>query len=327
MITMSEKNYRLSQLPKFRQLFSGRSDAVFADYGNRVTRIQGRGIESGDWLNHLVIGKYSIGTYPYENEMTSWGCIDIDEDRLDIVASIRDVSLFLGLKPALETSRSKGYHIWYLFEGLLSAQIVREALVFVCSIADYDYKEINPKQISGDIIGNTVRLPYPASALPGRQTMFTYEGELISFRQWIQAPMVCERHAVQRIGVIGMTKDEPLSWVSDAELIASAYGAFKIGTTYNGVGMTQGDVWDVYIGTKLIEKGARDLKLFTLANLMFGLGLDKDDAMYVMQRVWKEQVLDKTDMRESDVLKKIDRVYSGGHKKKGQSNHAYSSWS
>lgn len=152
---------------RFSQLFAGREDVHGHDEGRCV---EGR----PDFHAHLHGGN-RIGVYPLRDDgYVRWGCIDIDFDDVNLAKNLRGALAALDIKAFIETSRSKGYHVW-VFATWGPARVMRDALMAACQICDYNPKEVNPKQVTTDGLvrgyGNYVRLPYGRGRPPGRQEM------------------------------------------------------------------------------------------------------------------------------------------------------------
>ena len=139
---------------------------------------------------HLTEDNAGIGVYPLvaledptdgsHSRVVHWGCVDWDDGLAESFKHANNVYNLLkqlGVRSWVETSRSKGHHLWVFFEKPLPARKVREGLIGACNIVDAPIKEVNPKQIelTGKGFGNGLRLPYPHDHETGRQEMNNLE--------------------------------------------------------------------------------------------------------------------------------------------------------
>ncbi len=121
-----------------------------------------------------------LGVYPLvpEGTPTVWfGVVDWDAPRDPEperqAANVTTALKHFGVQAFTEVSRSKGFHLWIYAENPVPAQLMRNALTAACLLVDSPILEVYPKQValSGKGFGNGIRLPYPSSALAGRQIM------------------------------------------------------------------------------------------------------------------------------------------------------------
>lgn len=152
---------------KFAELFAGREDVHGSDWGSCVEG-------PPNYVAHLTNRTSAIGAYCLRDDLTvSWGCIDIDFADINLASNLQTTLAALNIAAFVETSRSKGYHVWVFASGRPSATIMRNALMAACQICEYNPKEVNPKQtdtvglVKG--YGNYVRLPYGLGRPSGRQ--------------------------------------------------------------------------------------------------------------------------------------------------------------
>lgn len=164
----------VTMVTKFIDLFAGRVGAYGSDHGSAVWRTP----EYDDYVRHLE-GIEGIGIYPVrptENgPMVRWGCCDIDTGDWQEAYMLAVALTGMGLKPHIERSRSKGWHIWVFADDWLPAATMRRCLKVAYAAIDLPAKEANPKSenLRPDQLGNYVRLPYKSAAIMRveRQTM------------------------------------------------------------------------------------------------------------------------------------------------------------
>jgi len=145
----------VATLTDFIELFSGRTDA----YGSWEGGCVKQPVTQIHFVEHLT-GIVGMGIYPVdENNMTRWGCSDIDVPDLDGVRNLQTALAVQGINTWVERSR-KGYHLWLFAEAMMPAYLMRRCLLVAHQVCDYPAKEVNPKQETVSGFGNYVRLPY-----------------------------------------------------------------------------------------------------------------------------------------------------------------------
>lgn len=163
-------------------LFEGRMDA----YGGNEGRAIYRPVDVALIHRHLE-GVEPIGIYPIRfldsessGEMDAmvvkWGCCDIDTGDWAEAYALVTALKAMGLKPWVERSRSKGWHVWVFADTWVPAYVMRRCLKMAYKAIDLPAKEANPKSelLKPNQLGNYVRLPYPGALnrqAPERQTM------------------------------------------------------------------------------------------------------------------------------------------------------------
>lgn len=149
------RNYTIKNM--FMNLFKGRSDA-FYDGKICVHRKL-----TADIFEHHLKGSLPIGIYPItDDQKVALGVIDIDNKNLNEVEAISKICKAYELKPHVEISKSKGYHVWLFFDQAIEAEIVYEVLHFSARKANLTNYETFPKQkkLNPGQLGNAINLPY-----------------------------------------------------------------------------------------------------------------------------------------------------------------------
>ena len=158
-------------------MFAGNPDAygiTLPDGGITVVH----GPVTGELLWSHLRGDIDVGIYPLRrtNDVgycdCRWGCIDIDTGDWQEAQTLYDVMAAENLRPHIETSKSKGWHLWVFPEDWVDASTVRCALKEIHLRAFGTLpKEAFPKQetLEPGQLGNFVRLPYYGKAEPGRR--------------------------------------------------------------------------------------------------------------------------------------------------------------
>lgn len=149
----------------FWKRFQGNANAYGGDTGLAV-----RGNVTPELIRRHLNGTEPIGIYPIVHDpsgpLVHWGCCDIDTGDWAEAYLLAKALQGMGIKPVVERSRSKGWHLWvFLADGVwVPASTMRRALKMAYSIIELPAKEANPKQetLRPDQLGNYVRLPYKA---------------------------------------------------------------------------------------------------------------------------------------------------------------------
>jgi hypothetical protein len=178
---------------QFANLFAGRTDAYGSDTGGAIWQP----VTTATYEAHLE-GIEPIGIYPilhYSDRLwVRWGCCDIDTGDWSEAFMLATALSGMGLRPHVERSRSKGWHIWVFTPEWVEAKDMRRCLKVAYSAIDLPAKEANPKQevLRPEQLGNYVRLPYKAAFIMDneRQTMVqgwdrTGDGEPVPLYEWI----------------------------------------------------------------------------------------------------------------------------------------------
>jgi hypothetical protein len=289
----------------FAKVFQGQWDLVWIDTGRfrsgdgrLICEVPSRAPTTDDWFNHLS-GRdgIAIGTYCYKDGMqSSYGCIDIDDGSISSVSSLKIASNSLGLEPMIELSKGKGYHVWFFFQGLMQASKVRNMLIQVCKVAEYEYDELFPKQTTGDNKGNVMRLPY-AGRLPERHRFFDDDGQLLDLRQFLGSVKFNSHSDIIRVAdLLEESLDLELSLVEHEE---PRPWDGRVSTKLEGK-----DFYEVYLGRKDIESGQRNRQFHTLSMYLVsetGARLSYDGAIEILGRVYELQTPDKAGFSFNEV--------------------------
>jgi hypothetical protein len=166
------------QLDLFRSIFNGRKDAYGADEGRSV-----KATLTDDVVRGHLIGKKRIGIYPLSLNIlngsgTFWIAADIDDDRLDMAIKLRELLNQLGIHSYIETSKSKGYHVWIFFNEAVPANEARAIMIHAIAMlekdTDYHIGEVFPKQdsIGSYGYGNYINLPLHGEDIKKGRTAF-----------------------------------------------------------------------------------------------------------------------------------------------------------
>lgn len=254
------------------------------------------------------------------NGLCHWGCIDIDSDEYHKALDVQDVWTFYKVPSWIETSRSKGYHVWVFPQVAIPAQIMRAAGQYAIYAADLPEKtEVNPKQaevwsylIPGQApswfrsgIGNTVRLPYSGLVQPGRMTMI-HQGEALSLPEWLSVLLPAGLAGASALAGVAALQRARSRRMEAREL---EQGAYKVDGKRP---FNRQDAWDILDGLKDVQPGERDNQFYTVARLMKSKEIPLDIARRIMIGIWNNQTPDKHDYRLDQAIAKVDRAYGNG---------------
>jgi hypothetical protein len=126
------------------------------------------------WVRHLA-GKYPLGVAPIrENDTCSWGCIDVDQYDLDLLAVIVKIeAMKLPLVPC--RSKSGGLHLFLFLCEPTDASRVQAVLRDVAAAIGFAGSEIFPKQTHVDVMRgdqpNWMVMPYFGGDFGGKLQM------------------------------------------------------------------------------------------------------------------------------------------------------------
>lgn len=145
--------------------------------------------------HHVELGRGVVGGPVVTTIWTKWGCCDIDTGDWSEAFLLATALRGMGMKPHIERSRSKGWHIWIFSPEWIEAKVMRRALKVAYMAIDLPAKEANPKSetLREGQLGNYVRLPYPGALIvtgKSRQTFMwcwdrKHDGEVCNFGTWI----------------------------------------------------------------------------------------------------------------------------------------------
>jgi P4 family phage/plasmid primase-like protien len=182
------------------ELFVGRSSptarlAMRSD-GDRTER---SGLTTDDLHAH-VIGRTRFGAVPFvDAEHIGWGCIDLDVKPMDIgtdspeaLAIVDGIAERLGeygIRPAIERSKSKGWHVWVFFETPAPARDVRTFLrrIALDAGAGDEPDLVCPRQdrLYEGGVGNGTWVPLFGGDTNGRTRFWTLDPDSM---RWTEAP-------------------------------------------------------------------------------------------------------------------------------------------
>lgn len=304
-------------LTEFATLFAGRGEAYFMSTGKNGVAIYEH-VTLRTFARHLS-SDLQIGTYPVlDNCKCRWGCIDIDEDNIELAQNIHTVWTYEGIPAWIERSRSKGYHIWTFSKEWIDAQVMRGAGLYVAHIAemycDVKLNEVNPKNTNPNKTGkkliNTVRLPYPATANNGRMTVvdpYTLQDiPLSDFCHEAYSSAVVQDEFQRVCSLFESWRKEQNSLERFKGLAQSiGYSTSKAGN----YGTSRQTAVQILQGKMTAVNGERDNQFYTMARFLHGQGIEYDEAARSIQRAWEEHTEDNTDFPLEIAMEKLQRVY------------------
>ena len=298
----------MSLLSDFYELFQGREDVVFLDRGDKgVTQLKRSEIvsRSGSMLGwvgqHLdpsgrqgnSNGEGAIGIYPLRGGTDCrWICSDFDEGDTEADAfKLANTWIDYGIQAWVETSKSKGHHVWVFINDWCPGIIARRSALWVHQVAQVPAKEVNPKQEITDGYGNCVRLPYWSGRDEGRMEMV---GTLYFRPNPKQGPwneISWGRTALLTRCTVNQLKTLAVKWQPPAppEPTKRPEGGYTAFRDFSGE-TTDLNCRDVYKGNADVPAGDRDNTLWAVACYMRGIELELGEAIQVMTEIWNDQV-------------------------------------
>ncbi len=261
------------------------------------------------WKDHLF-GDTSIGIYtcvPSDDVLwCRWSCIDIDFDDYKLACGMREELADVGIAAYVESSRSKGWHVWVFHEDWIEVKYPRALLLWLVTDLGHPKMEVFPKQweLPPDKIGNFVRLPYPRkSSTTGRQRVVDARGNRLGLLSFLNQVETTPQATVERIA-------------RRSPHFPSRIKPVHVSDSYRGRSDSSGDnswmkqdAWK-YIDDdrEIIHEGGRDNTLHTVARLMAGVGWDIDRMHSTMERIINTQVEGHFSLRVA--LEKCNRAYN-----------------
>jgi hypothetical protein len=197
---------------KFEALFEGRADA----YGLVQGRACREPLTPARFSEHLN-GDVPIGVYPMVNDMTHWGCSDIDQgvDMLVLATNLVAALDVLGIASYIERSKGKGYHVWVFLgdDVWIAAADMRRAILVAHQLAGVPPREVNPKQESlrADQLGNYVNLPFPRGYMEvGRRVILDpLDQEPLSLQRFLSTVKVNDPAVISRVAALYKEPPKP----------------------------------------------------------------------------------------------------------------------
>jgi len=293
----------------FHELFEGREDAVFVDDPPRLEKLDDPNLLRPDVpLNFITshLNGSGIGIYPLrDGNRCKWICSDFDTSEAELLAwNYAKAWEYYGIQAWVETSKSKGFHVWVFSDDWMSGTIARRAGLWVHEMADIEAVELNPKQelLEDGGYGNCVRLPYPGNAQHERQTMWDTDRTPLAIGDWLPQALRLRTPVSELHRLAAMWKaPTPAPRTPRKEGEPGREGG---ASDYNE------HIVGVFKGHTDIKEGERDLVFHTLARHMAGMGLEIDEAHEVGREVWEEQTANKATYPYANVRTKIERAYA-----------------
>jgi hypothetical protein len=308
------------QTDLFSELFQGREDVVFVDIPHPHQEKIRPGSDLHDYVIGHLAGDGGIGIYPLEGgNRCKWICSDFDTAEAEKLAwQYAKGWEYYGIQAWVETSKSKGYHVWVFADDWMSGTIARRAGLWVHELAGVEAVELNPKQelLEEGGYGNTVRLPYPGGLSgDGRDNMRFLDANGLCRQTVYQQPAhhpllfsdwVYQAHEMRT----PVNQLQRLAAMWQPPVIERTPSTFD-GDRKGGRSGSNDHIVAVFEGSEDVKKGERDLVFFTLASHLKGMGMDLDEAIEIVQDVWETQTEDNKSFPYRDALDKVHRVYRG----------------
>ena len=80
-----------------------------------------------------------------------WGCIDIDENNYELATQFKGELDEVGISAYVESSKSKGWHVWVFHEDWMEVKYTRALLLWLVTDLGYPKMEVFPKQFDLDV--------------------------------------------------------------------------------------------------------------------------------------------------------------------------------
>lgn len=297
-----------TELMRFASLFAGRTDAYFS--GMPRPRAVRRPVTLLHFAEHLA-GRLEMGTYPVRDDASCrWGCIDLDDGEASLPAAMAVADLWQqnGITAFVETSRSKGYHVWTFSAVWVPARLMRQAGQWINAESGANSKEVNPKNVAPWLVAgglvNTVRTPYAGSAMPGRMSVIR-DGTFLSASEFVEYAWHrrCSRQALEAVADRWQALERRIQRRQEARQWAESLGPAPVRTRGS-----QQDAARILAGMRNVEKGERDNQFHAMACYLHARSVPYGDAMAAVERVWRKQT-DSAGFPLDTALEKVHRIY------------------
>ena len=284
---------RKAIVTKFMKIFEGRKDC----FGSLEGLCNHEEVTKATYKSHLL-GRMSIGIYPLRDDgTTSFGVIDDDHEDLKTVTKIYEYLKELKLVPYVEKSKSKGYHVWVLFDTPIVAKTLRNILKHVTTKAGKPTLEIFPKQDElgkiGESIGNYINLPYYREHVKeGKRVMLNMENqkEPLSLEVFLENVKLNTFEQLERIEIpIEQHSNIPMESIKPSE-------------TSGGI---KSKLPCIEIISNGVDKGIRNEAMFNLAKHLKYKMLPKEKMLETLLETNKKN---RPPMDDSEIVRIVDSV-------------------
>jgi hypothetical protein len=269
-------------------------------------------------INDHLIGRRTLGVYQLgENDTVKWLCLDIDKDKTlgkeidpdqlqsnaqEQVRLLVKKCLTIGLKPAVEDSGNRGYHVWVFFNAPIPAALVQAIgfhLVNNVRILPGLHIEVFPKQVSSKSLGNLVKLPLGVHLKSKRRSTFVNRS-FEPMAQQVEFLRNVPRHTEAELRVI-------VDWynLKVADNIRRVDPNVNLGGLGRRVPLCLSRLMSDGVGD-----GMRDVATFKLACYLRDRGFPEDLAMMTLE-VWNER--NKPPLTANTLNLKVVSAYSDAY--------------
>jgi len=160
----------------YQSLFTGLRN-VYGTYDTKTGKVrQVKEPVTEEVIRAHLTGKRSYGVYLLTGEKTSALAVDFDQNDLSLPIAYVAGARRYDMSAYIETSKSKGYHVWIFFEqGGVVARKVRLVAHKILADMDKQAVEVFPKQdvlANGISYGNFINAPLFGALVPKGRTVF-----------------------------------------------------------------------------------------------------------------------------------------------------------
>ncbi len=125
-------------------------------------------------LNAHEVGALTVGTYVVWYDKARMMVFDIDTHDLAMARALAAECEKLGLRPGIEFSGRKGYHVWVLLDTWMNAGDVQRVAKSIAAAVGFN-GEVFPKQAAVRDLGSLVKLPGGLHAVTKQASKFLRE--------------------------------------------------------------------------------------------------------------------------------------------------------
>lgn len=266
--------------------------------------------------DHLS-GRKTIGVYQLsDDDNVKWLCLDIDKDKTlardidpaEVQANAQEqvrrlVKAFLplGIKPVVEDSGNRGYHVWVFFNSPIPASIAQTVGHFVLEqvpVLAGLHIELFPKQVSARSLGNLVKLPLGVHLKSKRRSAFVNR-EFEPFSDQIDFLSHIPRHDLKEMQAI-------IDWYN---LKPAEIRRLDVTTDNSGLGRRV-PLCLIRLLNEGVGDGMRDIATFKIACYLRDRGLPEDLTQTTLE-AWDER--NKPPLTSVLISQKVSSAYSDAY--------------
>jgi len=308
-------NNTKARIEIFRRCFSGLPQ-VYGTYDPATGRARQvkEPVTDQVILNHLS-GKQSYGVYLLTGDKTRALAVDFDIDDIGKPVAFVDYACKYEIPAYVERSKSKGYHVWFFFQGAVPAFKARLVTSRILENMGMEAVEVFPKQDALDTnvtYGNYINAPLFGPLVAKGRTVFLNMAEYATpyTDQWTFLENV-QRISEEKLNKI-ITAKKWLSGNNHRETPAPVYNDNTTGQNTSRFGLPP-------CARRMLAEGVSSYQrvaCFRLAINLKRIGMPQDLALIIL-RAWagkNQPVNGKRIITDSEIKSQTQYAYSNSYR-------------